>query len=78
MTKRADAQSPAPHVADRHDLIRVHGARVKDRKDVSVVKSKAIAERAAWQGEVFVHRAALVPRHQPRSCSTKGTSRRAA
>src|SRR5207253_1461659 len=31
-----DAQSPAPRVADRHDLIRVHGARVNNLKDVSV------------------------------------------
>jgi excinuclease UvrABC ATPase subunit len=29
-------QSPAPHVADRHDLIRVHGARVNNLKHVSV------------------------------------------
>ena len=28
--------SPAPHVAGRHDLIRVHGARVNNLKDVSV------------------------------------------
>ncbi len=28
--------SPAPHVADSHDLIRVHGARVNNLKDVSV------------------------------------------
>ncbi|MFF5213287.1 ATP-binding cassette domain-containing protein [Streptosporangium sp. NPDC000396] len=33
---RTDTQSPAPHVADRHDLIRVHGARVNNLKDVSV------------------------------------------
>ena len=33
---RTDAQSPALHVADSHDLIRVHGARVNIRKDVSV------------------------------------------
>ncbi|MEV1167612.1 excinuclease ABC subunit UvrA [Nonomuraea sp. NPDC049784] len=33
---RTDAQSPAPHVADSHDLIRVHGARVNNLKDVSV------------------------------------------
>ncbi|MBT2299530.1 excinuclease ABC subunit UvrA [Variovorax paradoxus] len=33
---RKDTQSPAPHVADRHDLIRVHGARVNNLKDVSV------------------------------------------
>ncbi|GAA2591225.1 excinuclease ABC subunit UvrA [Streptomyces axinellae] len=33
---RPDAGSPAPHVADSHDLIRVHGARVNNLKDVSV------------------------------------------
>ncbi|MFE0653152.1 ATP-binding cassette domain-containing protein [Streptomyces sp. NPDC059534] len=31
-----DARSDEPHVADRHDLIRVHGARVNNLKDVSV------------------------------------------
>ncbi len=31
-----DTQSPALHVADRHDLIRVHGARVNNLKDISV------------------------------------------
>ncbi|MGJ6964829.1 ATP-binding cassette domain-containing protein [Streptosporangium sp. G11] len=36
MVPRTDAQSPAPHVADNHDLIRVHGARVNNLKDVSV------------------------------------------
>ncbi|HWO61505.1 MAG TPA: excinuclease ABC subunit UvrA, partial [Umezawaea sp.] len=34
--KRTDTQSPAPHEADTHDLIRVHGARVNNLKDVSV------------------------------------------
>ncbi|MEU0934959.1 excinuclease ABC subunit UvrA [Embleya sp. NPDC005971] len=34
--KRTDSQSPASHVADSHDLIRVHGARVNNLKDVSV------------------------------------------
>jgi excinuclease UvrABC ATPase subunit len=29
-------QSPAVHAADRHDLIRVHGARVNNLKDVSI------------------------------------------
>ena len=29
-------ESPAPHAADSHDLIRVHGARVNNLKDVSV------------------------------------------
>ncbi|MGO9783286.1 MAG: ATP-binding cassette domain-containing protein [Streptosporangiaceae bacterium] len=36
MATRTDAQSPALHVGDRHDLIRVHGARVHNLKDVSV------------------------------------------
>src|SRR5687767_2516391 len=34
--KRTDTQSPALHAADRHDLIRVHGARVNNLKDVSI------------------------------------------
>jgi excinuclease UvrABC ATPase subunit len=33
---RTDTQSPALHVADHHDLIRVHGARVNNLKDVSI------------------------------------------
>ncbi|MFE9925006.1 ATP-binding cassette domain-containing protein [Streptomyces sp. NPDC005774] len=36
MTTRTKAQSPASHGADRHELIRVHGARVNNLKDVSV------------------------------------------
>ncbi|MEV6026481.1 excinuclease ABC subunit UvrA [Streptomyces sp. NPDC052036] len=36
MAKRTDSQSPAPHVADSHDLIRVHGARENNLKDVSI------------------------------------------
>ncbi len=36
MATRTDTQSPAPHVAGGHDLIRVHGARVNNLKDVSV------------------------------------------
>src|SRR5580692_10731305 len=34
--KRTDTRAPAPHVGDSHDLIRVHGARVNNLKDVSV------------------------------------------
>ncbi|MGW7319021.1 ATP-binding cassette domain-containing protein [Streptomyces sp. NPDC054854] len=34
--KRSDAPPSASHVADGHDLIRVHGARVNNLKDVSV------------------------------------------
>jgi len=36
MAARTDPQSPAPHVADSHDLIRVHGARENNLKDVSI------------------------------------------
>ncbi|MBL1098572.1 ATP-binding cassette domain-containing protein [Streptomyces coffeae] len=36
MTTRTDPQSPAPHAADSHDLIRVHGARENNLKDVSI------------------------------------------
>jgi excinuclease ABC A subunit len=37
---RADSQSSAAHVADSHDLIRVHGARVNNLKDISVALPK--------------------------------------
>jgi excinuclease UvrABC ATPase subunit len=36
MSTRTDTQSPALHVADSHDLIRVHGARENNLKDVSI------------------------------------------
>ncbi|MGW1783272.1 ATP-binding cassette domain-containing protein [Streptomyces sp. NPDC002143] len=36
MARRADAQSPELHLADSHDLIRVHGARENNLKDVSI------------------------------------------
>jgi excinuclease UvrABC ATPase subunit len=36
MSKVTATDSPAPHVADRHDLIRVHGARVNNLKDISI------------------------------------------
>src|SRR5262252_6580246 len=36
MATTTDTQSPARHAADSHDLIRVHGARVNNLKDVSV------------------------------------------
>ncbi len=35
-TMKPDAQSPVRHAADSHDLIRVHGARENNLKDVSV------------------------------------------
>src|SRR4051794_13758420 len=36
MATRTDTQSPALHVADSHDVIRVHGARVNNLKDLNV------------------------------------------
>jgi excinuclease UvrABC ATPase subunit len=36
MTMRTDQQVPAPHVADSHDLISVHGARENNLKDVNI------------------------------------------
>jgi excinuclease UvrABC ATPase subunit len=36
MATRTDTQPPAPHAADSHELIRVHGARVNNLKDLSV------------------------------------------
>jgi excinuclease UvrABC ATPase subunit len=36
MATTTQTRSPAPHVADSHDLIRVHGARENNLKDVSV------------------------------------------
>jgi excinuclease UvrABC ATPase subunit len=33
---RTDTRSPAPHAADSHDLIRVHGARENNLKDVTI------------------------------------------
>ena len=36
MAPTPDTRSPAPHIADSHDLIRVHGARENNLKDVSI------------------------------------------
>ncbi|WP_189133173.1 ATP-binding cassette domain-containing protein [Wenjunlia tyrosinilytica] len=36
LAPRTDTQSPEPHPADSHDLIRVHGARENNLKDVSI------------------------------------------
>ncbi|MTE22409.1 ATP-binding cassette domain-containing protein [Streptomyces sp. TRM43335] len=36
MATRTDTRSSAPHVADSHDLIRVHGARVNNLKDIGI------------------------------------------
>ncbi len=40
MLARSDAQPAVPHAADSHDLIRVHGARVNNLRDVSVAIPK--------------------------------------
>jgi excinuclease UvrABC ATPase subunit len=40
MTKEKAPRPPAPQVADSHDLIRVHGARVNNLKDVSIEIAK--------------------------------------
>ncbi|MGQ4601086.1 ATP-binding cassette domain-containing protein [Nocardia sp. R6R-6] len=36
MATKTDAHPPAPHPADSHDVIRVHGARVNNLKDISI------------------------------------------
>ncbi|MEU8774486.1 excinuclease ABC subunit UvrA [Streptomyces sp. NPDC048606] len=36
MARRTDTRSPAPHAADSHGLIRVHGARENNLKDISI------------------------------------------
>src|SRR6202021_698598 len=36
MAKKTNTQSPAPHAADSHESIRVHGARVNNLKDINV------------------------------------------
>ncbi|WJV44858.1 excinuclease ABC subunit UvrA [Streptomyces flavofungini] len=36
MASSTDRRSPAPHEADSHDMIRVHGARVNNLKDVTI------------------------------------------
>src|SRR5689334_6889633 len=35
-TARTATQSPARHAADRHEMIRVHGARVNNLRDISI------------------------------------------
>jgi excinuclease UvrABC ATPase subunit len=40
MSAKTDTRPPGPHGADSHDLIRVHGARVNNLKDVSVAIPK--------------------------------------
>ena len=40
MAPKTDTQSPVPHVADSHDMIRVHGARENNLKDVSIAIPK--------------------------------------
>src|SRR6202166_1723889 len=58
MSTRTDTQSPAPHVADSHDLIRVHGARVNNLKDISVEVPKR--RRDAFTGVFGSGKSSLV------------------
>ena len=43
MATRPETQSPEPYAADSHDLIRVHGARENNLKDVSIEIPKRLA-----------------------------------
>ena len=36
MAKKTNTRAPAPHAADSHEMIRVHGARVNNLRDISV------------------------------------------
>jgi hypothetical protein len=51
MAARTDTQSPALHVADSHDLIRVHGARCPEGR-LSEVRIQDPAYRSAGATEV--------------------------
>ena len=54
MATKTEAQSPALHVADSRDLIRVQGARQNNLKDVSVEipkrRTEALADSSAPSG----------------------------
>ena len=64
---RTDTQSPALHVADGHDLIRVHGARVNNLKDISIDARTPLTP--TWSRRVPEGRA---HKDEPQpSCSTK-------
>src|SRR5437773_397680 len=57
MATRTDTQSPALHLADSHDLIRVHGARVNNLKDVSVgIPKKPIRQYTKKELHDFLYR----------------------
>src|ERR687897_585367 len=47
-----DLQSAALHAADSHDLIRVHGARVNNLKDISVDQERMGANPRSTVGTV--------------------------
>ena len=63
---RTDSQSPARHGADSHDLIRVHGARVNNLKDISVEipkrRSRAVPRMTAM--DITIH-ASFLPHNDP-------------
>ena len=72
-------QSPAPHAADNHDLIRVHGARVNNLKDVSTASH-------CLSSTISPSRSYSRPAHDPHehpppasgACGRTGTGSRAA
>src|SRR3954452_3512620 len=54
---RTDTRAPAPHAADSHDAIRVHGARVNNLKDVSLEIPKrrlTVLTRVSGSGQSFL------------------------
>jgi ABC-type lipoprotein export system ATPase subunit len=64
-TTSTDTRSRALHVADRHDLIRVHGARVNNLKDVSVELPKrrlTVFTGVSGSGKSSLWRSARSPR----------------
>ena len=64
---RTDTHTPARPVADAHDLIRVHGARVNNLKDVSVEIPKR--RLTAFTGVSGSGKSSLVFRRSRRSRS---------
>ena len=78
MATRTDTQSPALHVADSHDLIRVHGAGENNLKDVSVEIPKRrltvfTGVSASGKSSVLARR---FVRYHPRRSSGWDSSRR--
>ena len=67
MVTTTDPRSPALHLADIHDLIRVYGARVNNLKDVSVEIPKR--RLTVFTGVSGSGKSSLVSARSPRSPS---------